>query len=647
MRLREVELQNIRSHVHTKVEFDEGITVFTGRTGAGKSTILMAIEYALFGSQSGISGKALLRRNAKLGKISLVFEEDGKEYKIVRALRRVGDSVTFDSNESGFYCDGRKITIMTRMQDLNAKVIDILGYPKNVNPRELFEALSYAKQDEIRNLIEMKPEMRQQYIDRILQIDKYQTVYDGMRELLSYLRLKLDSLRERTKEIDKLEKELGELIILLEQTRKEKEETIEKLKELVNERKKIEKEYSSISEKLKELEERKREYERNKTKLEMLKETIEKLKKEIESIKVERVEKPKTEEIRLKLTETEAELRSSERKLNELRAELENIRSLSGICPKCKQRVDEVHKDRLVRELMEEINSKEGKIKALKDSVMKLRNELRKEMEKEERYREYLLNVKRKDEKENRLRELNQELMSIKLVEVPEYEKVKEEFERISESRTKLLAEVSALNAKVSELGRKEEELTKLVEEKKRIIEEARTAVREAEKVSNLLSLLQRLREDIRKIREVVRLTFLEEFRQEFMRRFEEIRKYDEEYVVDIKENYEPVAYSGRQEVPISHLSGGEKTSVALAYRLALAKIAAEISNVRQAEILILDEPTTGFDREDIKTLPEVLRNLKSIPQIIIVTHEELLKEAADVLYEVTKDGYSQVKRIR
>ena len=51
----------------------------------------------------------------------------------------------------------------------------------------------------------------------------------------------------------------------------------------------------------------------------------------------------------------------------------------------------------------------------------------------------------------------------------------------------------------------------------------------------------------------------------------------------------------------------------------------------------MLDEPTTGFDEEDIKALPEVLRNIRHIPQIIIVTHEASLKEAADHKFEVEK----------
>ena len=162
----------------------------------------------------------------------------------------------------------------------------------------------------------------------------------------------------------------------------------------------------------------------------------------------------------------------------------------------------------------------------------------------------------------------------------------------------------------------------------------------------NSLTVLKRMRDDIRNIREVVRRNFLEDFRQEFQRKFEEIRKYEEEYSVDVKLDYEPIAYTSKgEEVSIESMSGGEKTSVALAYRLALSDLAAQVSDIRQSEVLILDEPTVGFDKDDVKALPDALRNVKTIPQMIIVTHEEELQNAADYIFRVEKIGtVSEVK---
>jgi exonuclease SbcC len=163
-------------------------------------------------------------------------------------------------------------------------------------------------------------------------------------------------------------------------------------------------------------------------------------------------------------------------------------------------------------------------------------------------------------------------------------------------------------------------------------------------KTRKRFSLLNRLREDIRNIREVVRDNFLEQFREEFQKRFEDVRRFEDDYTVDVLNNYEPLAYSiSGDATPIIALSGGEKTSVALSYRIALSNIATEIADVSQSELLILDEPTVGFDSEDVKILPEVLEKIR-IKQIVIVTHEEELKNAAHTHYEVEKvNGKSRI----
>ena len=49
MILRKVRLKNIRSYKEATIELSEGTTLLAGDIGAGKSTILLAAEFALFG----------------------------------------------------------------------------------------------------------------------------------------------------------------------------------------------------------------------------------------------------------------------------------------------------------------------------------------------------------------------------------------------------------------------------------------------------------------------------------------------------------------------------------------------------------------------------------------------------------------------
>ena len=116
---------------------------------------------------------------------------------------------------------------------------------------------------------------------------------------------------------------------------------------------------------------------------------------------------------------------------------------------------------------------------------------------------------------------------------------------------------------------------------------------------------------------------------------------------VTIDENFTPVVVQGGYELDIWSLSGGEKTSVALAYRLALNHMVKEVSGVDQSNLLILDEPTDGFSTEQLSRVRDVLLELRA-PQLIIVSHERELESFADHVFRVVKEnGASRVEPVR
>ena len=60
---------------------------------------------------------------------------------------------------------------------------------------------------------------------------------------------------------------------------------------------------------------------------------------------------------------------------------------------------------------------------------------------------------------------------------------------------------------------------------------------------------------------------------------------------------------------------------------------------------MVLDEPTTGFSREQLTRLKDVI-NKVSADQVIIVSHENEIVNLADVVFRVEKrDGISTVKK--
>jgi exonuclease SbcC len=116
---------------------------------------------------------------------------------------------------------------------------------------------------------------------------------------------------------------------------------------------------------------------------------------------------------------------------------------------------------------------------------------------------------------------------------------------------------------------------------------------------------------------------------------------------VTIDEDFTPVVNQAGYELDIWSLSGGEKTSVALAYRLALNHMVKEVSGVDQSNLLILDEPTDGFSTEQLSKVRDVLREVRA-PQLIIVSHERELEGFADHVFRVVKEnGASRVETVR
>ena len=91
------------------------------------------------------------------------------------------------------------------------------------------------------------------------------------------------------------------------------------------------------------------------------------------------------------------------------------------------------------------------------------------------------------------------------------------------------------------------------------------------------------------------------------------------------------------------YLSGGERTAIALAYRLALNQtINSVITSIRTKEIMILDEPTEGLSEAQIEKIREILQELK-IPQLIIVSHENKIEGFVDHVFKIKKENDSSL----
>lgn len=128
------------------------------------------------------------------------------------------------------------------------------------------------------------------------------------------------------------------------------------------------------------------------------------------------------------------------------------------------------------------------------------------------------------------------------------------------------------------------------------------------------------------------------------------IQKYTREFFEKFNFNYSDLIlddeynisiYGPEGEANIEMVSGGEKIAISLALRLGITQAMSK-GNI---ETILLDEPTIHLDSFRKQHLITVLRSMSVIPQILIVTHDDELVNAADTLIRVVKeDGISKVK---
>jgi exonuclease SbcC len=92
-------------------------------------------------------------------------------------------------------------------------------------------------------------------------------------------------------------------------------------------------------------------------------------------------------------------------------------------------------------------------------------------------------------------------------------------------------------------------------------------------------------------------------------------------------------------ETFVQNLSGGEKTSCALAYRLALNKVINDlITTIKTKNLLILDEPTDGFSTEQLDKVRDVIEQL-NVEQLIVVSHESKIESFVQNVIRVAKES--------
>ena len=170
MRLHRLQLQNFRQHADSVVAFDIGLTGIIGTNGSGKTTILEAIAWALYGNSAtrGTRDSIRFARAAPRSpvRVELDFELAGHRYRIVRGL-----------TNAELYLDGAEQPIANSITGVNELLQRRLGMSR----AEFFNTY-FTGQKELNVMAAMGPSERAQFLSRVLGYEKLRTAQQLVRD---------------------------------------------------------------------------------------------------------------------------------------------------------------------------------------------------------------------------------------------------------------------------------------------------------------------------------------------------------------------------------------------------------------------------------------------------------------------------------
>ncbi len=667
MFIRSVKLNNIRSYLDETIEFPEGSVLLSGDIGSGKSTILLAIEFALFGVQRGdVSGSELLRHGKASGSVTLTFLINGRDYTIKRSLKR-GRAISQDACE--LYAGGVRNDYTPT--ELKAKILEMLGYPRDAMNRNIpiFRFTVYTPQEQMKHIM-TSAEDRLNALRKIFNTDRYGRIRQNSKIFLSELRSmkrELDAFARDMEEVEKRREEAHE-------KRKQVAMSItHEVKMIKDVDRRIEEKNAQFTEARKKLQDANRAKQvligkesalgNERYKLERAlkekardEERLASSRKDFESYTG--LEKPRysAAEIQKMILSLEKEKSGLVMEKITIESETRSLRQVyeKGICSVCGQSVSDpesfrgnidaksVHAASLHKAAEEKAAEIEG-LRKEKEDVLRYEYELRNYEKLAGEIHGLEADI---ENHENDIADLKASIAAMekelallkpKLQDTAQLEK---DFSQLEDDIRKLGSEKLNYEKARSRLEQELNDTERSIADMERSIGEKKKA---REKIASINELAAWLDEHFAGLMELIEkhvmLTIQKEFNSLFQEWFSIIMP-DENLQVSIDENFAPVMMQNGFETSYQNLSGGEQTSVALAYRLALNKVInVLIETIKTKDILILDEPTDGLSSEQIDRIRDVLGELQ-LRQIIIVSHEPKIDTFVDNVIRLYKEDH-------
>ena len=156
MRLNSIRLQNFRQHADTALTFENGLTGIIGANGTGKSTLLEAIAWALYGTTAARGTRESIKfLRAKKGagvRVELEFELGPHTYRVIRSL-----------TNAELYLDRGAAPIANS----TTGVTDVLRRRLGMSREEFFNTY-FTGQKELSVMAAMRPSEREEFLSQLL-----------------------------------------------------------------------------------------------------------------------------------------------------------------------------------------------------------------------------------------------------------------------------------------------------------------------------------------------------------------------------------------------------------------------------------------------------------------------------------------------
>ena len=163
MHLSRLSLHNFKKYRRAEIDFQDGLTGIVGSNGSGKSTIVEAIAWALYGSRASTIKRDLLRNtragDSDLVEVKLTLEMGKRKLSIYRAMKGKGLMP-----EASLFIDGCRVALGAKEVDLQLEEILHTSYQD-------FMKTFYARQKDLDNLLKEGGMGKREYLLKLLGLD--------------------------------------------------------------------------------------------------------------------------------------------------------------------------------------------------------------------------------------------------------------------------------------------------------------------------------------------------------------------------------------------------------------------------------------------------------------------------------------------